>query len=166
MRVTIVASLVAILFTPVFAEPSSSAPSFSVRVRPAERVEFPGVVLDKDADPLGPGTVDCNSPAHWDGETLYLFNSAGYPSRCSGPDVFHLSRPATRVTIDNEAEWKMGGRWIEATYLAPNGRLYMWYHNEPPVIPGKTAPRIGSMVSSDNGLSWRDLGIEIGRAHV
>lgn len=133
--------------------------AFSVQVRQVDRAEFPGVVLDKDADPLGRGTVDCNSPAHWDGETMYLFNSAGYPCRCSGPDVFHLSRPVTRVSIDNEEGWTMGGRWIEATYLAKDGQLYMWYHNEPPVIPGKTAPRIGSMVSTDNGLSWRDLGI-------
>lgn len=132
--------------------------AYSVLIRDAERVEFPGVV-DKGADPLSAGTVDCNSPIHWDGQTMFLFNSAGHPYRSSGPDVFHLSRPATRVSFDNEAEWKMGGRWIEATHRADDGRLYMWYHNEPPVAPGKTAPRIGCMVSADNGLTWRDLGI-------
>jgi hypothetical protein len=35
----------------------------------------------------------------------------------------------------------------------------MWYHNEPPLSPDRTAPRIGTMVSEDNGLTWRDLGI-------
>jgi hypothetical protein len=53
----------------------------------------------------------------------------------------------------------MGPRWIEATHRAQDGTLYMWYHNEPPLSGGKTAPRIGEMVSTDNGLHWRDLGI-------
>ncbi|MBI2431633.1 MAG: hypothetical protein HYV26_02050 [Candidatus Hydrogenedentes bacterium] len=34
---------------------------------------------------------------HWAADTMYLFNSAAHPFRSSGPDVFHLSRPATRV---------------------------------------------------------------------
>ena len=55
----------------------------------------------------------------------------------------------------------MGARWIEATHKARDGKLYMWYHNEPPLPGGRTAPRIGTMVSTDNGLSWRDLGIVI-----
>lgn len=132
----------------------------SVSVRDVALVEFPGVVVREGADPLSAGEVDCNSPVHWDGETMYIFNSAGHPYRSSGPDVFHLSRPSVRVKFDNEAEWKMGGRWIEAAHKADDGKLYMWYHNEPPVsVPGKTAPRIGSMVSEDNGLNWRDLGI-------
>lgn len=53
----------------------------------------------------------------------------------------------------------MGGRWIESTYKAGAGRLYMWYHNEPPLSPNRTAPRIGTMVSKDNGITWQDLGI-------
>jgi hypothetical protein len=53
----------------------------------------------------------------------------------------------------------MGGRWIESTHKAEDGKLYMWYHNEPPLATGRTAPRIGAMVSADNGLTWRDLGI-------
>jgi hypothetical protein len=63
------------------------------------------------------------------------------------------------VSFDNEAGWTMGGRWIESTYKADDGRLYMWYHNEPHLSPDRTAPRIGTMVSGDNGLTWRDLGI-------
>ncbi|MBI2431631.1 MAG: hypothetical protein HYV26_02040 [Candidatus Hydrogenedentes bacterium] len=130
----------------------------SVAIKDAELIEFPGVV-ETGRDPQSAGVVDCNSPAHWAGDTMYLFNSAAHPFRSSGPDVFHLSRPATRVTFDNEATWTMGARWIEATHQADDEVLYMWYHNEPPVIPSKTAPRIGSMISKDNGLTWRDLGI-------
>jgi hypothetical protein len=48
----------------------------------------------RDAPPLVfPAETDCNSPAHWDGDTFYLFNSAGKPKRSSGPDVFHLGWP-------------------------------------------------------------------------
>ncbi|MBN2270861.1 MAG: exo-alpha-sialidase [Sedimentisphaerales bacterium] len=127
-------------------------------VRPAVRIQFPGIVHGA-ADSKENGDVDCSSPVHWDGNTMYMFYSTGHPFRSSGPDLFSLSRPSKRISFDNEADWKMGGRWIESTYKAENGKLYMWYHNEPPLSPDRTAPRIGTMVSGDNGLTWRDLGI-------
>jgi len=130
----------------------------SVVVRPAARVQFPGVV-HQGMDPQQPGDIDCSSPAHWDGSTMYMFYSTGHPFRSAGPDVLHLARPSQRVTFDNEATWTMGARWIEATHRAADGKLFMWYHNEPPLPGGRTAPRIGAMVSTDNGLNWRDLGI-------
>mgnify|MGYP001029575747 CR=1 FL=1 len=130
----------------------------SAVIRSAPRVQFPGVVHG-DADPQQPGDIDCSSPAHWDDGTMYMFYSTGHPFRSSGPNLFHLSWPSQRTTFDNEATWKMGARWIEATHKAEDGTLYMWYHNEPPLPGGRTAPRIGAMVSTDNGLSWRDLGI-------
>jgi hypothetical protein len=129
----------------------------TVVVKSAPRVQFPGVI-GKEMDPNAAGDIDCSSPAHWDGETMYMFYSTGHPFRTSGPDLFHLSRPSRRVSFDNEKGWKMGGRWIESTHKADDGKLYMWYHNEPP-LPDRTAPRIGEMVSTDNGLSWQDLGI-------
>lgn len=128
-----------------------------VVVRKAERLQFPGVISGS-ADANLIGDVDCSSPAHWDGGTMYMFYSTGHPFRSSGPDLHGLSRPSQRVSFDNEALWKMGGRWIESTHKADDGKLYMWYHNEPP-LADRTAPRIGSMVSTDNGLTWRDLGI-------
>jgi len=131
---------------------------YSVIVRPAARLQFPGVVHGA-ADANTAGDVDCSSPAHWDGDTMYMFYSTGHPFRSSGSDLLQLSRPSKRVVFDNEAGWKMGGRWIESAHKADDGRLYMWYHNEPPLSPDRTAPRIGTMVSQDNGLSWQDLGI-------
>lgn len=139
---------------------SASLLAYDVVLRDTARVQFPGVV-GKGMDPNVPGNIDCSSPGHWDGDTLYMFYSTGHPFRSFGPDIFHLSRPSQRVKFDNEAGWTMGGRWIESTQKAEDGKLYMWYHNEPPLATGRTAPRIGAMVSSDNGVTWRDLGIVV-----
>jgi hypothetical protein len=106
-----------------------------------------------------PGETDCNSPAHWDGDTLYLFNSAGYPWRSAGPDLFHLTNDYRRCEYDDQAN---GGRWIEATWKAEDGLLYGWYHNEPSgLCPGTrlTAPKIGAVRSTDQGATWHDLGV-------
>lgn len=127
-------------------------------VREAPRLQLPGVSAQEHD-----GSIDCNSPLHWDGATLYIFMSTGHPYRSHGLDLAGLSKPSVRVSFDNEKEWKQGGRWIEATYKDDAGPLYMWYHNEPPgVCPDVghlTAPRIGCMVADDNGLKWRDLGL-------
>ncbi len=137
----------------------------SAVVREVEPMGVPGVVRQEDADHLSEGDVDCNSPAHWDHGRLYVFFSAGHPWRSEGPDIFHLSRPSVRVAIDNHQAWRsnaQGCRWIEATHKAADGKLYAWYHNEPDCIccrQGITAPRIGQMVSTDNGLNWTDQGL-------
>lgn len=113
-------------------------------LRDAPRIEFP-------AD------TDCNSPAHWSGDTLFLFNSAGQPKRSSGPDVFHLGL-AKPSAYDKPMA---GGRWIECTWKDENGPLFGWYHHEPPgLCPGTllTAPRIGAVVSRDDGETLQDLG--------
>jgi hypothetical protein len=132
-------------------------------VGPAEPVNFRGA---NSPGPGQPGETDCNSPAHWDGDTLYIFNSAGHPWRSSGTDVFHLTGDYRRVEYNNKAN---GGRWIECTVPDPGSRtLYGWYHLEPTgICPGAhpdpkmnlTAPRIGAVRSSDNGATWEDLGI-------
>ncbi len=133
----------------------------TVLVRPAPSVRFPGA---ESANPQKPGDCDCNSPAHWDGGTLYVFNSAGHPWRSSGPDLFHLNCDYRKCQYNNQAN---GGRWIEATWKADDGVLYGWYHFEPndvcvefhPNSPHLTAPKIGALRSKDNGATWTDLGI-------
>ena len=109
--------------------------------------------------PDKPGDVDCNSPAHWAGDTLYLFNSSGHPWRQAGPDLFRLTNDYRRCEYNNEVN---GGRWIECTWRDEGGTLYGWYHNEPGgLCPGthRTAPKIGAARSTDNGARWEDLGI-------
>ena len=102
--------------------------------------------------------TDSNSPTHWDGETFYVFNSAGHPVRSKGTSQFDIERDV-RCEYDNEAN---GGRWIECTWRADDGTVYGWYHHEPRgLCPGTklTAPKIGAARSKDNGAHWTDLGI-------
>ena len=128
----------------------------SVVLREAPLVQFRGA---NSTNLNHVGDTDCNSPAHWDGETLFLFNSAGHPWRSSGPDLFHLHQTYVRTAYNNQVN---GGRWIECTWKADDGVLYGWYHNEPGgLCPGTrlTAPKIGAVRSKDNGATWHDLGI-------
>jgi hypothetical protein len=147
--------------SPPLSRNASAGPGISVRE--ASSLQFRGA---NSPDPQHPGDVDCNSPAHWNGDTLYVFNSSGHPWRLSGPDVFHLSNDYRRVDYSDSAN---GGRWIECTWEAGDGTLYGWYHFEPTgVCPGRhpenpnmslTAPRIGAVMSKDNGATWENLGV-------
>jgi hypothetical protein len=150
----------ALILLVVMAQGASAAEP-SVVVRDASPMKLPGI-SNKKLDAY----VDCNSPSHWDGDTMYIFSSAGQPFRAEGPDLFHLSKESQRTTYDNQKgpDGKVfnGGRWIECTHKAEDGKLYGWYHNEPGgLCPGTTltAPRIGAVVSTDNGMNWKDLGI-------
>jgi hypothetical protein len=123
-------------------------------------LEFPGANNPK-RDHFG--ETDCNSPAHWDGGTLYLFNSAGHPWRSAGADIFHMDQSYVSIKFNNEVN---GGRWFECTWKDEDGTLYGWYHLEPGDVcpqtrPAKyvTAPKIGAAKSMDNGATWEDLGI-------
>ncbi len=132
----------------------TSTPKVVLRDAPLAR--FRGA---NSKSPDQPGDTDCNSPAHWDGATFYVFNSAGHPWRSSGPDVFNLTQSYVRCEYDNQVN---GGRWIECTWKADDGTLYGWYHNEPGgLCPDThlTAPKIGAARSTDNGARWQDLGI-------
>jgi len=135
--------------------PPPSAPP-RVVVRDAPLIRFRGA---NSPSPTQPGDTDCNSPAHWDGDTLYVFNSAGHPWRSSGPDLFHLDRGYLRCEYDNQVN---GGRWVECTWKSREGVLYGWYHNEPQGLCAGTpltSPKIGAVRSTDTGATWTDLGV-------
>ncbi|MBL8189790.1 MAG: hypothetical protein JNK38_17385 [Acidobacteria bacterium] len=107
--------------------------------------------------------IDSNSPAEWDSDgNLIIFTSSQQPFRSIGPNLFSLSWPALPVYIAPRADVR-GGQWIEATFRADDDKLYAWYHNEPLGLCGNssrlTAPRIGALVSDDDGLTWQNLGI-------
>ena len=110
--------------------------------------------------PGGMDSTDSNSPAHWDGDTLFLFNSYNGVRRSSGAGLFNLNRVIT-TELDT---FTNGNYWIESTWKDKDGALYAWYHNESEgICPGTNlvAPRIGAAVSYDNGRTFKNLGFII-----
>ena len=104
-----------------------------------------------------PGPTDSNSPGHWWNGSFVLFNAMGVPYRTHGSDQFSLSNSTAVLFGANQPE----PLWIEATWIDDDGTLFAWYHHEPPgLCPGEylTAPKIGAMVSYDNGVTFQDLG--------
>ena len=127
-------------------------------LRPAPRIAMPGVKEYKYQH-----AIDSNSPLHWDGDTLYLFNSFLHPWRTSGPDIRHLENK-TRVHLGNINDQLY--MWIEATWKDDDGTLWGSFHHEPDGVCISnehlpTAPKIGWLKSQDNGESWKDLGFII-----
>ena len=139
-----------------FKDTSASPNLPSVQWREVPVLQMPGV----DNPGYRRHEVDSNSPAHWDGDTLYLFNSFLHPWRSSGPDLMHLdSSISTQLGQIDDRLWI----WIESTWKDDDGTLYGIYHYEPDnVCFGNdhlpTAPKIGWLISLDNGQSWRDMG--------
>ena len=124
----------------------------NIEIRPAATVQLPSA-------------TDSNSPAHWWNGSLTLFNSYGWPYRSQGADQFSLSG-ALGVGFGRNQPSPL---WIEATWIDDDGTLFAWYHFEPGgICPGGhlTAPKIGAMVSYDNGYTFQDLGfvLESGNA--
>jgi len=118
----------------------------------------------QDAPQIQIGGVDSNSPAHWEGDTLYVFNSYGHPWRNSGPDIAHLgNRISTKLGDLNDKLYI----WIEATWKdEEDGVLYGAYHYEPDAVCVSnnhlpTMPKVGWIRSTDNGATWEDLGFII-----
>lgn len=147
---------------------TASRAALQFAIQGESQVFFPRATLRiLEAEPLrlpGPG-VDCNSPAHWDGEQFHVFTSWFDPYdsifRSSGSDLLDLNRQDRAEIVGNHRSAD-GGRWLEATYKDTDGTLYGWYHTEPTGLCGGkplTAPRIGAMLSFNNGLSWLDLGV-------
>src|SRR4029078_10171246 len=78
---------------------SNSDHSPAVVVRSAPVLQFRGA---NSAAPDRPGETDCNSPAHWDGGTLYVFSSAGQPWRSSAPDLLQLDQGYVPCRFNNK----------------------------------------------------------------
>ena len=136
--------------------PDAGLPSFILRK--ASFVRMPGVKEYKYEN-----AIDCNSPLHWDGDTLYLFNSFLHPSRFEGSDISHLGNQ-TPVHLGNFDDYLY--MWIEATWKDDDGVLYGAFHHEPDGVCFSnthlpTAPKIGWLRSEDNGKNWKDLGFII-----
>lgn len=113
----------------------------------------------RPAEPVWmPGAADSNSPGEWIDGVFYLFNSNGNPVRTSGPNALEL-RGARAVLFYDYSQRHL--RWIESTWLDPDGVLFAWYHTEVEVCHEEnlSAPEIGALVSFDKGATFFDLGI-------
>lgn len=135
---------------------TSSLPSFVLRK--ATFLRMPGVKEYKYEH-----AIDCNSPMHWDGDTLYLFNSFLHPTRTEGPNISQLGNKTSVHLGDFDDLLDM---WIEATWKDDDGTLYGAFHHEPDGVCFSdthlpTAPKIGWLRSEDNGKNWKDLGFII-----
>lgn len=117
----------------------------------AQRVEF------GDAEPLRlPGVADSNSPSFWRDGRFHIYTSNGTPSISAG-DSQNGPFQTTEVALDRDDHLPM---WIESVWQEGDGAVFAWYHHERVgVCPGLTVPRIGALVSTDGGMSFRDLGV-------
>jgi hypothetical protein len=111
-----------------------------------------------------PNTTDSNSPAIWDGDAFYIFNSwGGQPRRAVGTDVEDATDTNPTSSSASYTDNIGSGRWLEAVVRDDDtGSLYGWYHNEiPTACPQgeRLWPQIGAAVSEDDGATWEDLGL-------
>jgi hypothetical protein len=108
--------------------PSAPAvrPLPSIKLSSAKLVKFPG---GYNSNRKAAFLADSKCPSHWDGNTLYVFNSWEQPWRATGPDLFHLSK-AVPSRFNAEGLTKLF-IWIESTYRDDDGTVYAWVHNEP-----------------------------------
>lgn len=165
--------LTALLFAGIVSSPIYAQSQSQTLARTAA-IEIPSVNIGRVYSVRLPGAdlpeagiydaTDSNSPLHWDEQgNLYAFASVRYPFRSVGKSIYSLSTNAIRTTIRDSIGVE-GGKWLEATWRDNDGTLYGWYHNEPPPPTCSnnlhlSAPRIGAMISHDEGATWDDLGI-------
>lgn len=107
-----------------------------------------------------PGEVDSNSPAFWVNGELHVINSTGAgPLLSRGLHQFRLGA-STMATINRaQRDWPT---WIEAVWVDGSGTILAWYHQEHEYVCGPqrpAMPRIGAMLSYDNGRTFWDQGI-------
>lgn len=82
--------------------------------------------------------TDCNSPVHWVGNVLCVFNSWDHPCRGLGSSLDMLAN-ASPVQVDTDKTIN-GGRHLEGTRKGPqSGRLYGLYRNEVDPVQGRGA---------------------------
>jgi hypothetical protein len=111
-----------------------------------------------------PAEIDSSNPAVWslvDGvERLFVISSwGGVPIRASGGTLETLRADGPVAFASHPGD----GVWMEAIIPDASGSWYGYYHHERPADRcgrhDRQLPRIGAMRSSDNGLTWEDLGI-------
>ena len=108
---------------------------------------------------------DSNSPVIHDAEgRIMAFVShhkpIGHSYRRTGRGGLSSLGPPEQVRLLQDAS-PLVGKWIEAVWQDPDGRLFGWLHAEVPA-PGASplfVPEILRVVSEDGGRVWRSLGV-------
>ncbi len=111
-----------------------------------------------------PNRTDSNSPAFWDADRFYLFNSwGGQPRRAAGTDLAlaaDTNPDGSSAAYDDDVA---AGRWLEAVIRDDDsGLVYGSYHEETATACPQGVrywPEIGAAVSDDDGATWDDLGL-------
>jgi hypothetical protein len=111
-----------------------------------------------------PNPTDSNSPAIWDGQHFYVFNSfGGQPRRAAGTSLDDVADTNPDGMSSSYTNNGMGGRWLEAVIRDDDsGRLYGWYHEEVGTMCSQgtlVSPQIGAVMSDDDGVTWDDVGV-------
>ncbi len=139
----------------VFAVLCLSAPARlsaqSWQLAPAPRLELP----------VRP---DGNSATFWAEGAFHVFTSTGQPLMISTGGNQFSEWDSQPVEVGAIAHTPL---WIEAAQNV-DGVLFGWYHHEPGGVCGSvplTSPKIGAVVSWDNGQSITDLGIILDSPH-
>lgn len=135
---------------------------------PAERFEIPG-------------GLDSNSPYFWTQKNgqwqLRLFSSA-WDTQAAHTRNSVLVGTDIRNLVVESIDVGMGSRkslhWIEGIFPKSNGELLGWYHSEYEqqcgsgtpnpdgyAPQGKRVPKVGHMISRDDGKTWVDQGIVV-----
>lgn len=135
------------------------------RIRVGTPRNFVEVKFIPATDISFPNDTDSNSPAIWDGDDFYIFNSSGGPRRAKGTRL-EDAQDTNPGGLSSRYTNNVGrGRWLEAAIKDDStGRTYGWYHEE----IGTRCPQgwrfwpvIGAAASEDDGENWDDLGIII-----
>lgn len=111
-----------------------------------------------------PADVDSNVPMVWElvGGVWRLFAFAsinGAPSRLMGPAVDRMQHGGPVALVPDPGD----GVWIQSIVPDENGTWYGYYHHERPADGcgrlDRFILRLGAARSTDQGRTWRDLGI-------
>ena len=143
---------------------SSAAAALLIATVDAQAPRTPGVRLLSASKFNLPAEIDSSNPAVWslvDGvERLFVISSwGGIPVRTSGAtlETLHADGPVAFTSHPGH------GVWMEAIIPDESGSWYGYYHHERAADEcgrhDRQLPRIGAMRSSDNGLTWENLGI-------
>ena len=105
-----------------------------------------------------PVRPDGNSATFWAEGAFHVFTSTGQPLMISTGGSQFTEWESQPVDVSAIAHVPL---WIEAAQRV-DGVLFGWYHHEPGGVCGSiplTSPKIGAVISWDNGESIADLGV-------